>query len=55
MTNNSYTVQDGIIKMWVQKRAKNKQTFPSMFDNIAAGGLSRGYSARETMIKEAGE
>ena len=53
---NGYTKSnDGKIKLWIQKRASTKQTYPGIWDNLAAGGLSSGFSARETMIKEAGE
>jgi hypothetical protein len=33
---NAFVKQDSV-KMWVAKRAKTKQTYPGMLDNIAAG------------------
>ena len=47
--------QEGNISLWISKRAKTKQTWPGCFDNFVAGGLSVGYSIRETAIKESGE
>lgn len=46
--------RDGI-KMWIGKRSRNKPTYPSMLDNLCAGGIIYGHGVRETLIKEAGE
>lgn len=46
--------QDGI-KIWVPRRAKNKQTYPSMLDNTVAGGLSAGEKPFDCLVREAAE
>ena len=43
------------IKMWLGKRSRHKPTYPSMLDNLCAGGIIYGHGVRETLIKEAGE
>ena len=45
----------GRLKMWVGKRAANKQTEPGKLDHLAAGGQPFGLGLRENMIKEAWE
>ena len=45
---------DGL-KMWVAKRAANKQTAPGKLDHLVAGGQPFGLGVRENLIKEAGE
>ena len=40
---------------WIAKRAETKATFPGKLDNMVAGGIGAGYSAWETLLKEAGE
>ena len=53
---NGYVLQDdGSISLWMQKRSKTKPTWPGRLDNFVAGGLSSGYSIRETVIKETEE
>lgn len=53
---NGYVVNDdGSISVWMQKRSSTKQTWPGRMDNFVAGGLSTGYSIRETVIKETEE
>lgn len=47
--------QDGSIKIWVPRRAKNKQTYGGMLDNTVAGGLSTGESPFECLVREAAE
>ena len=36
-------------------RSSGKQTYPGMFDNMVAGGISCGYGVKETLIKECAE
>jgi len=45
---------DGL-KMWVAKRAANKQTEPGKLDNLVDGGKTFGMGLSENMIKEAWE
>lgn len=45
---------DGLY-LWVAKRAKTKQTYPAMLDNMVAGGQPLGLSPVENMQKECGE
>lgn len=56
---NGYTVDDatGEMKMWVAKRSRYKQTFPSFLDNIAGGGLPSHLfqDPHKNIIKEAFE
>jgi 8-oxo-dGTP pyrophosphatase MutT (NUDIX family) len=40
---------------WIAKRAMNKAMAPGKLDNMVAGGLGAGYTAWETVVKEAGE
>lgn len=40
---------------WIAKRAMNKAMAPGRLDNMVAGGLGAGYTAWETVLKEAGE
>jgi 8-oxo-dGTP pyrophosphatase MutT (NUDIX family) len=46
--------QEGI-KLWVPRRAKNKQTYGGMLDNTVAGGLSTGEVPFECLVREASE
>lgn len=45
----------GDLKMWVAKRAANKQTDPGKLDHLVAGGQPFGLGVRENLIKEAWE
>ncbi len=45
----------GGLKMWVAKRAANKQTDPGKLDHLVAGGQPFGLGVGENMIKEAWE
>jgi isopentenyldiphosphate isomerase len=40
---------------WIARRAMTKAMAPGKLDNMVAGGLGAGYTARETVLKEAGE
>ncbi|KAG8759851.1 hypothetical protein FRC14_004812 [Serendipita sp. 396] len=39
-------------RVWVPRRAKTKQTFGGLLDNTVAGGIPRGYSPFESIVKE---
>lgn len=53
---NGYVVNDdGSLSVWMQRRSARKPTWPGRLDNFVAGGLSSGYSIRETVIKETNE
>lgn len=43
------------LKIWVPRRAKNKQTYPGMMDNTVAGGIAAGEEPFECMVREAAE
>lgn len=43
------------LKMWIPRRSATKPTWPSMLDNVVAGGLSYPYSIYETALKESSE
>lgn len=45
---------DGM-KIWVPRRAKNKQTYGGMLDNSVAGGTSTGEKPFESLVREAAE
>lgn len=43
------------LKIWVPRRAKSKQTYPSMLDNTVAGGMCTGEEPFECIVREAME
>jgi 8-oxo-dGTP pyrophosphatase MutT (NUDIX family) len=43
------------LHLWVGHRAKDRQVAPGKLDHLVAGGIPMGYSAAETVIKEAEE
>ncbi|CAI7596456.1 unnamed protein product [Penicillium pancosmium] len=43
------------VKLWIPRRAKNKQTYPSMLDNTVAGGMCTGEKPFECIVREAME
>jgi isopentenyldiphosphate isomerase len=45
---------DGL-HVWVQRRARDKSTYPGMLDNTVAGGQPEGLGLMENVIKECGE
>ena len=53
--NGFVTLPDGTKELWVGKRAKNKQTFPSKLDHLVAGGLPDGMPPSVCVVKECGE
>lgn len=53
---NGYTVSSsGEVSMWLARRSPTKQTYPGLLDNVAAGGLSAGFSIKQTLVKECQE
>ena len=46
---------DGGTDMWIARRSQHDSLFGNQLDNIAAGGIGRGYGVRETLVKEAWE
>lgn len=46
---------DGSLHMWIAVRGADDKQFPGQFDQIVAGGLSHGYGALDTLVKEADE
>ncbi|TKA69829.1 hypothetical protein B0A49_05880 [Cryomyces minteri] len=45
----------GALKIWVPRRARNKQTYGGMLDNTVAGGISTGEATFESLVREAAE
>ncbi len=43
------------LKIWVPRRAENKQTYGGMLDNTVAGGISSGEEPFECLVREAAE
>lgn len=41
--------------LWIGRRSLSKKIAPGKLDNLVAGGISAGYDARETLLKEAAE
>ena len=52
---NGFRREGGETLMWIGKRAPDKKIAPNRLDNLVAGGISSGYDAQETLVKEAGE
>jgi hypothetical protein len=52
---NGYVRADDGIHMWIGRRARGKQTYPGMLDNLVAGGQPIGIGLRDNLIKECGE
>ena len=50
-----YVQTDEGMKIWVPRRARNKQTYGGYLDNTVAGGLSTGEKPFECMIRESAE
>lgn len=54
----AYVKAEGVshgMKLWIPRRAKNKQTYPSMLDNTVAGGIATGEDRLECLIRECEE
>lgn len=43
------------LKFWIPRRAATKSTYPGMLDQAVAGGVARGESPLECIVREAGE
>ncbi|KAJ6147927.1 hypothetical protein N7497_009909 [Penicillium chrysogenum] len=50
-----YVQDESGIKIWVPRRARNKQTYPSLLDNTVAGGMCTGEMPFECIVREAME
>lgn len=52
---NGYVVSEcgNEISIWMQRRSRNKPTWPGRLDNFVSGGLSDGHGIKETVVKEA--
>jgi len=46
---------DTRMEIWVPRRSKTKQTYPSMLDNTVAGGISAGEAPFSSIIRESME
>ena len=51
----AYVRVQGLIKIWVPRRARKKQTYGGMLDNTVAGGISTGETPLECLVREAAE
>ncbi|KAJ5127757.1 hypothetical protein N7448_008536 [Penicillium atrosanguineum] len=51
----AYVEDETGLKLWIPRRAKNKQTYPSMLDNTVAGGMCTGEKPFECIVREAME
>lgn len=47
-----YRIKDGRVQFLLQKRADNKDSFPSCWDTSCAGHVSSGESFEEALLKE---
>lgn len=47
--------KEGEMKIWVPRRAKDKQTYGGMLDNTVAGGISTGEKPFESLVRESQE
>lgn len=52
---NGYVRNNGRTFLWIGRRARTKHTYPGMLDNMVAGGLPYGLTARECLVKECAE
>jgi 8-oxo-dGTP pyrophosphatase MutT (NUDIX family) len=52
---NGYVRTDAGLHLWVGHRARDRQVAPGKLDHLVAGGITIGYGAAETVIKEAAE
>lgn len=51
----AYMKEQNCMKIWIPRRARNKQTFGGMLDNTVAGGISAGEQPLECLVREAAE
>lgn len=52
---NGFRRDGGKYRLWIGKRAANKQVSPGKLDNMVAGGIGNGHGAATTLVKEAAE
>lgn len=52
---NGFVRREDGMHMWVARRARGKQTYPGMLDNMVAGGQPIGLGLMENIIKECAE
>jgi len=52
---NGLVRKEGGLHLWIARRARVKQTYPGMLDNMIAGGQPVGISPHENVVKEAWE
>ena len=52
---NGLTEKNGVLHMWIARRADNKSVDPGKLDNLAAGRIARGMSPINTLVKESFE
>jgi 8-oxo-dGTP pyrophosphatase MutT (NUDIX family) len=48
-------LKDGSMKIWISRRARNKQTYGGMLDNAVAGGIASGEVPFEGLVRECEE
>ena len=48
-------LKDGSMKIWIPRRARNKQTYGGMLDNAVAGGIASGEVPFEGLVRESEE
>lgn len=51
----AYTRTDEGLKFWIPRRSAEKSTYPNMLDQAVAGGVSRGETPLDCIMREAGE
>jgi 8-oxo-dGTP pyrophosphatase MutT (NUDIX family) len=52
---NGLTRIGGESRMWIAQRSPDKPIDPGMYDNLVGGGIGRGLSVVQTLVKEAWE
>ncbi|MEE8623364.1 MAG: DUF4743 domain-containing protein [Alphaproteobacteria bacterium] len=52
---NGFVRQGDGHEMWVARRGRDKPTYPSALDNIAAGGIGYGIGVRDSLVREAAD
>lgn len=52
---NGFVREGGNVAMWVARRARGKQTWPGMLDNMVAGGQPAHVGLMENVVKECAE
>jgi 8-oxo-dGTP pyrophosphatase MutT (NUDIX family) len=52
---NGFRRDGGALRLWIGRRAANKQVAPGKLDNLVAGGISSEHGLYATLVKEAAE